>query len=255
MTVKHFTSLAAAGRAIAKDAKARDRRVRRTVRMVAARVRDQVARKYVPIAFRELIDSLHVLDAQNGTAFVIADAPHSEAVENGSRPHTPPLEPLVRWVQLRGMQGLTRGGGVRSMYGKGRRVPSTGPGRPKAPTPGRERQIWRMQASRVIATSLQQRLGRTGAASWLANARAVSAGKASYVTKGPGNMGNVDPDTLAVARAIQGLIKKRGTKPARYMAQGAAEANGYFDILVRRALPDPAGDMSSGGDDSGAGGG
>lgn len=58
----------------------------------------------VPVAFGELHDSIHV--AGNSA---IADAPHAAAVEVGSRPHLPPLEPLIAWVKRRGMQGLGAG--------------------------------------------------------------------------------------------------------------------------------------------------
>lgn len=50
-------------------------------------------------------------------ARVRSTAPHSAAVEVGSRPHFPPIEPIERWVKLRGMQGLEKGsrGAAREM--------------------------------------------------------------------------------------------------------------------------------------------
>ena len=41
---------------------------------------------------------------------MIVTAPHAAAVENGSRPHWVPIDPLIAWVKLRGMQGLNRSG-------------------------------------------------------------------------------------------------------------------------------------------------
>lgn len=69
----------------------------------------------IPIAFAELRGSLHV-DAEEilaGHVRILLDAPHACAVEVGSRPHTPPLAPLIAWVKLRGMQGLTKSGNIR----------------------------------------------------------------------------------------------------------------------------------------------
>lgn len=68
----------------------------RAARRTAAHVR-----RNVPVAFGELRASVH-----SSKTKVFADAPHAAAVERGSRPHTPPLEPLIKWVRLRGMQGL-----------------------------------------------------------------------------------------------------------------------------------------------------
>lgn len=59
----------------------------------------------VPVAFKELADSVHDIPTAEG-AIVRADAPHAAAVENGARAHMPPVEPIERWVRLRGMQGL-----------------------------------------------------------------------------------------------------------------------------------------------------
>jgi hypothetical protein len=71
---------------------------------------------HIPVAFAELRGSLHVdaSRALEGEIRIVLDAPHAEAVERGSRPHTPPLEPLIRWVKLRGMQGLTKTGRIKS---------------------------------------------------------------------------------------------------------------------------------------------
>lgn len=52
---------------------------------------------HVPFAFGELHGSVHV----EGRS-VVADAPHAAAVEVGSMPHMPPVEPLVAWASMRG---------------------------------------------------------------------------------------------------------------------------------------------------------
>lgn len=70
-----------------------------------------VAFANAPVAFTELRDGLVDVPNRRG-AKVISTAPHSGAAEHGSRPHTPPLAPLVEWVRLRGMQGLEAGDGA-----------------------------------------------------------------------------------------------------------------------------------------------
>ncbi len=61
----------------------------------------QHLRRVVPVAFSELRDSID----PHATGVKI-NAPHAAAIEVGSRPHFPPIEPLIAWVKLRGMQGL-----------------------------------------------------------------------------------------------------------------------------------------------------
>lgn len=85
---------------VKKHSRERENRVRAATRRAAAKGRALVKRN-VPVAHGELRESVDV----DGT-FIIVDAPHAAAVNFGSRPHTPPLEPLVAWVKLRGMQGL-----------------------------------------------------------------------------------------------------------------------------------------------------
>jgi hypothetical protein len=67
-----------------------------------------LVKRRVPVAFGELRESVHAEEQSRGAAIVV-DAPHAAPVETGSRPHTPPLAPLVAWVKLRGAQGLLSG--------------------------------------------------------------------------------------------------------------------------------------------------
>ena len=102
--VYEVKSLAELGRLFAKHQRQREKRiagaVRRTAKDGAA-----VVREHVPVAFGELRDSVAGKPTEKG-ARIDADAPHAAAVEVGSRPHTPPLEPLIAWVRLRAAQGL-----------------------------------------------------------------------------------------------------------------------------------------------------
>jgi hypothetical protein len=91
----------------------RNTRIKAAVARAAKRTKAHIRDNTIPVAFKELIGSLKVSRVSGGTirgsevsASVSADAPHAEAVEIGSRPHVPPLAPLIAWVKLRGMQGL-----------------------------------------------------------------------------------------------------------------------------------------------------
>ncbi len=97
---------------LVKHNKERNRRVRAAVVRSAIGGKKYIAEHTIPIAFQELVESLEVRFRANAKgegparAQIVATAPHAEAVEKGSRPHLPPLEPILRWVKLRGMQGL-----------------------------------------------------------------------------------------------------------------------------------------------------
>ena len=85
-----------ATRRLAKDAIAR-----------TARKAVKIVRNNTPHAFGELQDSIYA-----ESRATIVSAPHAQAVEVGSRPHLVPLEVLLKWVKLRGTQGLTATGRV-----------------------------------------------------------------------------------------------------------------------------------------------
>ena len=71
---------------------------------------EKVVAKNIPIAFGELERGLStILEQANpsqpyGKAEIQVKAPHALAVEYGSRPHMPPLAPILAWVKLRGAQ-------------------------------------------------------------------------------------------------------------------------------------------------------
>lgn len=208
MATYNFTSLGAAARAIARDSKARDKRVRQAVVKAAKVTAKVVAKDIAPKAFGELADSIHWGEATNG-AYVIADAPHAEAVEVGSRPHTPPLEPIIAWVRLRGMQGISKKGNV-IRHTKFKPVSNTGAQKQGSNT-----------AAVMVGRYLKERLG---------NASVMRAWRMG--------MAFTDPATLAVARAIQHQISVHGTKPFRYMLAGVTTAMSALDEFVTIALQD-----------------
>jgi len=103
-----------------KHQKAREKRVRAAVVRAARHGRRYIISFTLPIAFRTLEKSLRVIDHGNGNVELRADAPHAAAVETGSRPHWPPLAPLIAWVKLRGAQGISkRGGGSKGRAARG----------------------------------------------------------------------------------------------------------------------------------------
>jgi hypothetical protein len=218
MPTKTFTNLADAARQIERDVAARERRLGDAIKKTARQTANLVARGLVPRAFGELADSLHVDDVAPGASNVVASAPHAEAVELGSRPHTPPLAPLIAWVQLRGMQGITASGRV--IRNQTRGIPTV--------------RTVRREAARAVGSMLRQRLGSAhAAAGWRRDAVLGS----DRVT---GNAGakDADPAVVAVARAIQAKIAKSGTKPHRFMLSAVPSAVEFLDGFVKAALPD-----------------
>lgn len=99
------------GPLMAKNERARSKRIEAAIRR-AARRGAALIRRSVPVAHSELRDSVHVVGTR-----IIVDAPHAAAVERGSRPHFPPLAPLIKWVKLRGTQGLARAKSLQRMPG------------------------------------------------------------------------------------------------------------------------------------------
>lgn len=105
MTVRDCTSLKDWAKQITRDMKAREKRVKRGQTKTADQTARWMKANTIPKAFGDLMDSVHVETTSDG-AILVTDAPHAAAVENGSRPHWVPLEALIKWVKLRGMQGI-----------------------------------------------------------------------------------------------------------------------------------------------------
>jgi hypothetical protein len=98
------TSLAELAKLIERHGRQRTQRVLAATKRAARRAAEasgSALKRQIPVAHGELRESVRI----EGD-IIIVDAPHAAAVNFGSRPHTPPLEPLVAWVKLRGMQGL-----------------------------------------------------------------------------------------------------------------------------------------------------
>jgi hypothetical protein len=212
MATKTFSNLKDALTAMRKDARMRTTRLKNAVRRAARDGARYIVDETVPTAFEELADSVHVEVGGRGTgsASVVVDAPHAAAVENGARPHWPPLDPIIHWVELRGIQGITQ---------TGRLVRS-------------KKKIREEDASvtKHIAKRLRTELGGvSAAASWRARASTGSLARSEL---------GADPAVVAVARAIQVSIAKKGTPPRKYVQRAVYPTVAFLDEAVRRALPD-----------------
>lgn len=65
-----------------------------------------VVAKAAPVDMSETRRSVHAQRLGQDASRILVDAPHAGIVEMGSRPHWPPLQPLVEWVRRH--QGLYR---------------------------------------------------------------------------------------------------------------------------------------------------
>lgn len=194
-----FKSVRQAISAISRDAKRTERKMRRGVKK-AARATIPVVRKNIPRAFGELEKSLHVEDLDEGSSIVV-DAPYAAAVEVGSRPHTPPLEPLIRWAKLRALQGQTKTG----------RVKKVNLAREKNLQRGRRRLQAQRVASQLREMEIKGKRGQYGRHS---------------------DVGAI----VAIARGIQRAISRAGTKPAWYMRQAVPTAEAKLKQYADEAI-------------------
>lgn len=195
--VKGFKALQ---RALVTDSKSRQRRVERAFRRTAQRGA-AVIRRAAPVAFSELRDSVHAEGYR-----IIADAPHAAAIEDGSRPHWPPLEPLIKWVKLRGMQGLASPKSLARLSG--------------GTTAGHAQSV----AAQLKA---MQRPGY-GLTEARGGRRRVVAGGAMLDLDAP----------KRIAMAIAAKIAKSGTKPHHFVAKSMPQIYEILHEEVTAALPD-----------------
>jgi hypothetical protein len=151
----HVRGLAGLKARIKADLDKKRRRIRSAVRRVAG-AGVKVAEKNAPEAFGNLRLSGDLVDGSNGPVIRFS-APHAAALEVGSRPHTPPLAPLVAWVKLRGMQGLTAKGRLTRKKTVGRYI--QGRIREESRKP---RKATDLAAVMAVARSIQMAIARRG---------------------------------------------------------------------------------------------
>lgn len=172
-----------------------ERAMRRTASDAVAIIRPRT-----PKAFGELSNSIHAgaISAGNTVAQTVVSAPHASAVEIGSRPHKPDFEALLKWVKLRGLQGLTKSGKVRNRFSK-----SEGPTTPRQ--------------ARGVAQELK--------------------GLEVRGTRKNGRHSPIDAPEV-VARRISNAIEKGGTKPHWYVRDSIPEIEEKLAENITRALGD-----------------
>lgn len=156
-----------------------------------------------PKAFGNLRDSIHTTNGSGETIATIAvSAPHAAAVEKGSRPHLVPLEDLIKWVKLRGAQGLTR-------WANQKQKQKTVAGRARLMTTDRKHGPTTRAMSRQVAAqfrSLEQN-------------------------------GSVDLDApRQIAKRIQDAILKNGTQPHYFVRGSLPLVRADLNTMIKRAL-------------------
>lgn len=101
------------------------------------------------------------VDRKPTGAEVTVDAPHAAAIEHGTRPHWPPLAPLVRWVIRK---GLVKGGPSRAAQ---RRAEFIGPltsRQAAARERAQERVSEHVEEAEEVARAIQMKIAREGTA-------------------------------------------------------------------------------------------
>jgi hypothetical protein len=204
VVVKDFKELA---RVFNRDMRKLDERgvraCRRAVQRTAAHLR-----RNIPVAFGDLRNSVR----EEGMKLIV-DAPHAAAVEYGSRPHWAPLEPLIKWVKLRGFQSLA----VRDGASKG--------------ADGRYRDGKGKFLNHLTGTTTVEHATRVG--EQLANTRRGG-------PIGPERSSTALSAPIEIAKSIQLAIALRGTKPQFYMANSIPLADKFlgeeFEKLAAEAF-------------------
>lgn len=100
-----------------------------------------VAYSKAPVAFGELRDGIVDARFPRGAA-ILSTAPHSVPAEIGSRPHMPPIEPILKWVRLRGAQGVAVGEGATGHPGRVARMIRARGTETSTPVDAAERVAW-----------------------------------------------------------------------------------------------------------------
>lgn len=92
-----------------------DKKVIRAIRKTSGDA-IRIIRNRTPKAFGHLKDSTYALTGPDIATVVGGEkANYAAAVEIGARPHVPPLEAIMKWVRLKGIQGLSKRGKIRQV--------------------------------------------------------------------------------------------------------------------------------------------
>lgn len=192
---------------------ARAARVERSVEY-AARDGVAVVRAEAPKDLGHVANSVHATLGAGGPEIVV-DAPHAAALEVGSRPHMPPLAPLVAWAKRHGASARPK---AKAASAKASR-----------PTKLRTR-VKRLL--RRLAGALSGAVRRLLRRAFGGSAKAPRASKAQ-----PAQL--TDKEAEAFGRALQHAIAKRGTKPRWYVRKSLPRLRRILATRVRAGLRDP----------------
>lgn len=208
-----------------KHTKARIKRIKVAVVKTLKDCKRYVITTTLPIAFRELDKSLLIRQnqvnvpgvgaTQHFSIGLAATAPHAEVVENGARPHYPPLEPILNWVKLRASQGkLTpkKFGALRGTTTKAH--------------------------ARNIAMTLHVMALMRKQATRTALRKAGFSKPALRAAMKQVQLYNTEDDYIKIAKAIQTSIGKNGTPPHKYMEKTVPYALVKLKLYVDMAVPD-----------------
>lgn len=198
MPPRQFTSLRDFAKQLRRDVRSRDRRLDSAIKKTSRQTRNFVMRETVPVAFGDVRDHIEVVDGAPGNSSVVASSPHAASLETGSRPHMPPVESLIAWVKLRGMQGIS----------------------------GQTKVAKRDKTGRYVGGTVDD--WRKAPAKWAAK---------QLATKVRNGSSPVDAPTR-LAWAIAGAIAKRGTRPQPFMKKAVPYAQEQLGEFVKAALPD-----------------
>lgn len=222
------------GKLLEKHAADRVRRVRAAMGQTAVHGAHLVAQN-VPIAFGELRSSVHAEVLPEHTRTVV-NAPYAAAVEGGSRPHWVPIEPLLKWVKLRGMQGLSAKGNARASKG-----PGTTTARHSLGVASQLANMMNVDSGGAVAAGFKARkrslkmTGREGALAQRMADHASERAASRALKKGV----NVDIDApMQIARSIQFAIGIGGTKPHWFVRQQLPAIESQLKQLVKASLPE-----------------
>lgn len=170
----------------------------------AAEAGAAVIARAAPKDLGELCRSIRAVRVSEAESQLRIEAPHAGMVELGSRPHTPPLKPLVAWVKR---HERTLSAGRRS-------------GDSKPP---------RRRSFRARIRAHYRRVLR-----FFGGARPTSG--RSPVRRPRAQL--TDPQIEQIARAIQMKIAKEGTKPTHFVRQNLWHLRRIMTRMVIRALRD-----------------
>jgi hypothetical protein len=149
---------------------------------------------------------------------IISDAPHSGIVELGSRPHMPPLGPILKWVRRH-----------RAYFTQGAvRVPRRA--KPGAAKPKRKFKL-STRVKRFVRGLIRGALKRFGIGPKKSRAT-------RRTTANTERRQSTEKELLAIAQGIRFKIAKTGTKPTHFTRKQLPKLQKILRVIVARRIED-----------------